>query len=122
MAKILIVDDDKDATKLLEKIMLLEGHQPTSVNVSANAPDVARTIHPDLFIVDLMMPEPNGFQLCQILRADANFALTPIIIVTAMDNMDSKTAAMNAGANDYVTKPFHPDDLANRIKALLGKV
>ena len=65
------------------------------------------------------MPEPNGFELCRILRADPNFAQTPIVIITAMDDGDSKAIALLAGANDYLMKPFRPDELAHRIKALL---
>jgi DNA-binding response OmpR family regulator len=67
-----------------------------------------------------MMPEPNGFELCRILRADPNFTNTPIVIITAMDDSDSKAIAFVAGANDFITKPFRPDELATRMKALIG--
>jgi DNA-binding response OmpR family regulator len=77
---------------------------------------------PDVLILDLMMPAPDGFQLCRMLRADPNFKNTPIIIVTALTNLDSKLVAMGAGANDYLTKPFHIDELKTRINALLEKV
>ena len=121
MKKIMIVDDDKDMTKMLGDLMSLAGFEPTLVNESNQAMDVANTVNPDLFILDLMMPEPNGFELCRMFRSDSNFSEKPILIITAMDNGDSKGIAFAAGANDYVSKPFEPDMLTARIKKLLGK-
>ena len=121
MTKILIVDDDISATTLLSKIMLLEGYESAIVNESTKAVDMAAEVKPDLFLLDLMMPDINGFELCRILRSDVRFSNTPVVIVSAMDDAISKTAAFNAGANDYVTKPFFPDDLLGRIKALIKK-
>lgn len=120
MAKILIVDDDKDATDLLEKIVRSEGYQPTSVNESYKAMEVASHFDPDLIILDLMMPKPDGFQLCRMLRANPVFAFTPIIIVTALDDSDSRVVAFGAGANDYLTKPFQVADLTEKIKDMIG--
>ena len=121
MSKILIVDDDKQITFFLEKLLSMEGYETTSINESSKALQAAGTINPDLFILDLMMPEPNGFELCKALRADPNFSRTPIVIITAMDDSDSKAIAFLAGANDYIMKPFRPDELARRMKALLNK-
>ena len=119
MAKILIVDDDLEATDLFEKFLTFEGYETTSLNESAKTVDIANTIIPDLFILDLMMPPPDGFKLCRLLRADPKFELTPIIIITALDDSDSKAIAYGAGANDYLTKPFHINELAIRVKNLL---
>ena len=80
---------------------------------------MAKSTNPDLFLLDLMMPDPDGFKLCKILRAHPDFSKTPIIIITALDDNDSRVAAFGAGANDYITKPFHIDELALRIKALI---
>lgn len=121
MSKILIVDDDKQITFYLENLLTMEGHVAISVNESSKTIDAANSFNPDLFILDLMMPEPNGFELCRMLRADPNYSKTPIVIITAMDNNDSKAIALLAGANDYLMKPFRPDVLAERMKALLGK-
>jgi CheY-like chemotaxis protein len=82
---------------------------------------VANSTIPDLILLDLMMPEPNGFEVCKMLRADPNFAKTPIVIITAMDDNASKETAYSAGANDFLTKPFRMDDLAQTIQALIGK-
>ncbi|MFL7868840.1 MAG: response regulator transcription factor [Anaerolineales bacterium] len=121
MAKILVVDDDSHATTLLEKVLALKGHQATSVNESSETIRVAHSITPDLILLDLMMPEPNGFEVCKMLRADPIFANTPIVIITAMDDNASKETAYSAGANDFLTKPFRMDDLAQTIQALIGQ-
>jgi len=121
MAKILIVDDDEQATILLEKVLAIKGHQATTVNESSETIRVANATSPDLFLLDLMMPEPNGFEVCKMLRADPNFARTPIVIITAMDDNESKETAFDAGANDYLVKPFRMDDLAQAIETLLDK-
>ncbi len=122
MTKIMIVDDDKGATDLLEKIMRSEGYQPTSVNESYKAMEVASIVEPDLFILDLMMPKPDGFQLCRMLRSNPIFAYTPILIVTALDDNDSRVVAFGAGANDYLTKPFQVAELIEKIKEMLGVI
>jgi DNA-binding response OmpR family regulator len=119
MSKILIVDDDRQITFFLEKLLSFEGHESMALNEGAKAVEAARTFKPDAFILDLMMPEPNGFELCRILRADPEFKDTPIVIITAMDDADSKAIAFVAGATDFITKPFRPDELATRIKALI---
>ena len=119
MNKILIVDDDIESTTLFEKFLSFEGYEATTVNESAKALDIANSINPDLFILDLMMPPPDGFKLCRLLRQEPKFAFTPIIIITALDDNDSKAIAYGAGANDYLTKPFHINELALRIKALI---
>jgi CheY-like chemotaxis protein len=121
MAKILIVDDDEQATTLLEKVLAIKGHVATSVNESAETMQVANSVTPDLILLDLMMPEPNGFEVCKMLRADPNYSEIPIVIFSAMDDSESKEAAFAAGANDYLTKPIRMDDLAQTIQALIGK-
>lgn len=121
MAKILIVDDDIHSTTLFETVLSMKGHEPTSVNDSSLAVQVANSTIPDLIILDLMMPEPNGFEVCEMLRSDSKFNNTPIVIFTAMGDSTSKEAAYDAGADDYLTKPFRTKDLLKRIEDLLGK-
>jgi len=121
MAKIMVVDDDKQASAFIAEVVEMEGHEAIVVNESSKAVETALSAHPDLFLLDLMMPEPDGFKLCRMLRKDQNFMRTPILIVTALDNTDSKIVAIGAGANDYLTKPFHINDLSTKIKTLLDK-
>jgi DNA-binding response OmpR family regulator len=118
MTKILIVDDDVQVTVLLGKLLTMEGYQTTAVNDSSTAHETANSVKPDLILLDLMMPDPDGFKLCRMLRADPHFMFTPIIIVTALDDNDSRIVAFGAGANDYITKPFHSNELIQRIKKL----
>ena len=121
MTKILVVDDDTQVTVLLTKLLDMEGYETYAVNDSSKAVETAHSINPDLFVLDLMMPDPDGFKLCRLLRAQTNFIFTPIIIVTALDDNDSKIVAFGAGADDYITKPFRPNDLMDRIKILIDR-
>lgn len=121
MTKIMVVDDDKEATNLLESLLKLEGYIPVSVNDSTIAVKLADSIDPDLFLLDLMMPEIDGFKLCRLLRAEKKFAHTPVIIITALSDDDSRAVAYGAGASDYLTKPYHPHELVSRIKTLIEK-
>jgi DNA-binding response OmpR family regulator len=121
MTKILVVDDDVAVTVLLGKILTSSGFEVVLVNDSAQSLNMAHETKPDFFILDLMMPEPNGFEVCRMLRADPEFEGTPILIITASDDYDSKAIAYVAGANDYITKPFDQDELPERINLLLRK-
>lgn len=116
MPKILIVDDDVTITDLMKMLVSMEGHQPTTVNDSTKAIEVADAIHPDLITLDLMMPGLTGFELCEILHNDPRFANTPVIIISARDDSASKEKAFEIGASDYLTKPFGMDDFLNKIK------
>ena len=121
MAKVLIVDDDVQATTLISEVLSAFGYKTTVVNESAMAMAVAKLIRPDIFVLDLMMPPPDGFKLCRMLRTDPNFKQTPILIVTALGDTDSRIVAMGAGANDYLAKPFGIDDLNSKVQKLLDR-
>jgi len=115
MTKIMMVDDDKLVTELLQKLLMVNGFETVAVNDSSKAVEVAKIELPDLFLLDLMMPQPDGFRLCRMLREESLFIHTPIIIVTALDDGDSRAVAFGAGATDYLTKPFHPGELKDKI-------
>ena len=118
----MVVDDDKEFTTLYKEFLTMVGFEAICENHSSKAMDLANATMPDLFLLDLMMPEPDGFKLCRMLRANMNFVRTPIIIVTALNDEDSRIVALGAGANDYLTKPFHIDELKSRIITLLERV
>ena len=120
MPKILIVDDDVSITELMKALVSMEGHQPTTVNDSPKAIETANSVNPDLITLDLMMPGLNGFELCELLHQDPKFTNTPIIVVSAKDDTESKEKAIKAGAKDYLTKPFGVDNFLQKIKALTG--
>jgi two-component system sensor histidine kinase/response regulator len=121
MTLILIVDDEVQTTTMLEKILSMAGYETIAENKSSNAMKIAKLTNPDLFILDLMMPEPDGFKLCRMLRADLKFTHTPILIVTALSDGDSQAVAYGAGATDYLIKPYEIAELKKRVKALVGK-
>jgi DNA-binding response OmpR family regulator len=121
MPKIIVVDDDKTSTALFEQVLLMYKYEVVTLNESAKTLETATEVKPDLIILDLMMPEPDGFKVCRMLRADPNLRRTPIIIVTALNDLDSKLVAMGAGANDYLVKPFHIDQLFAMIEKQLSK-
>ncbi|HSO13566.1 MAG TPA: response regulator [Anaerolineales bacterium] len=121
MKKIMVVDDDKGATSLFEEVLKAEGYEPILLNESTKAVSLAKKELPALFILDLMMPEPDGFKLCRMLRKEPEFRSTPIIIVTALNDTDSRIVAIGAGANDYLTKPFRLDRLYTSIKDHLSE-
>jgi DNA-binding response OmpR family regulator len=121
MPKIIVVDDDKTSTALFEQVLLMNKYEVVTLNESGKTIETASAVQPDLFILDLMMPEPDGFKLCRMLRAHPLFRRTPIIIVTALNDLDSRLVAMGAGANDYLVKPFHIDQLFSMIEKQLEK-
>ncbi|HET9912490.1 MAG TPA: response regulator transcription factor [Anaerolineales bacterium] len=119
--KIMVVEDDVPASTFIADVLMMAGYDPVVVNESWKAIEVADSTCPQAFLLDLMMPPPDGFKLCRMLRAHPSFKHTPILIVTALDNTDSKIVAIGAGANDYLVKPFRIDDLTTKVKDLLGE-
>ena len=122
MPKILIVDDDITITELMKALVKTEGHEPTTVNDSLQALEIAKSLNPDLITLDLMMPGLTGFELCKLMHEDPSFANTPIVIVSAKDDPESKEQAKQAGATDYLTKPFGLDEFINKIKPFVTKI
>ena len=121
MPKTLIVDDDVTITELMKALVQMEGHEPTTVNDSLQAVEIAKSVTPDLITLDLMMPGLTGFEVCKQLNDDPAFANTPIVIISAKDDPESKKKALEAGANDYITKPFGVDDFLGKISSLIQK-
>ena len=118
MAKILIIDDDVQIVALLRKVLGSAGHAAAGLSDSSKAMQAARSIYPDLFILDLIMPQPDGFKLCKMLRSDPNFSKTPILIITSIDISNSDASVF--GANGYIAKPFNFDELVTTIETQLG--
>jgi putative two-component system response regulator len=117
--RIMVVEDDEGASMFIAEVLKMEGYEPIVVNESSKAIEVAESILPHAFLLDLMMPPPDGFKVCRMLRANPVFKLTPILIVTALNDVDSKIVAIGAGANDFLVKPFHVKELAAKVKELL---
>ena len=115
----MVVEDDEPMSMFIAEVLKMEGYDPIVVNESAKAMEIASSTLPHAILLDLMMPPPDGFKLCRMLRADPVFRLTPILIVTALNDIDSKIVAIGAGANDYLVKPFHVEELASKLNRLL---
>jgi len=117
--RIMVVEDDIPTSTFIAEVLTTAGYEAIVVNESVKAMEIADSMLPQAFLLDLMMPQPDGFKLCRMLRAHRGFKHTPILIVTALDDTDSKIVALGAGANGYLTKPFHIDELILAIKDAL---
>lgn len=120
LRKILVVDDDAEMLELLGFILRKAGFAVGTAKDGVDALKKACSISPDLILLDLMMPELDGFAVCEILRGDPVTASVPIVVLTAMSGQLSRFAGLEAGANDYLTKPFSPKQLVSRIETLLA--
>ena len=120
MGKILVVDDDQGTTKLLELILSQEGYDVVCVNDSCDTLDTALIYDPNLILLDLVMPNGDGFEVCRNVREKSQFAHVPIVFFTSVGDVEKKVAAFGMGATDYIVKPVHPQELKVRIKALIG--
>ncbi|MDX2138385.1 MAG: response regulator [Chloroflexota bacterium] len=119
--RILVVDDDLDSLKLIGLMLQRNGYEVSAANTGAQALARATAEHPDLIILDVMMPDMNGYEVCRRLRANGETKLIPIIMFTAKTLIDDKVAGFEAGADDYLTKPTHPSELASRVRAILSR-
>lgn len=118
MAKILIIDDDLLITGLMQTLVTMDGNEAVIVNDSMDAVETAVAVQPDLITLDLMMPGLSGYDICQLLRADPRFDQTPIIIISAKEDTQSKEKALKLGATEYITKPFDIDHFIKTIQKL----
>ena len=119
--KILVVDDDAELVELLCFNLKKAGYAIGTALNGVDALKKARSIRPDLILLDLMLPELDGFAVCEILRRDAATASIPIIMLTALSTELGRLAGLDSGANDYVPKPFSPRLLIGRVQKLLGE-
>ncbi len=118
---ILVIDDEPDAVDLIEFNLKGAGFQVKSAHDGAEALAKARSILPSLIILDVMLPELDGFEICKLLRRDLNTAAIPIIMLTAKAAEIDRVLGLELGADDYLTKPFSPRELVLRVKKLLER-
>jgi DNA-binding response OmpR family regulator len=119
---ILIVEDEKDIVKMLEYNLQKEGFKTLSARDGEDALDAANRDHPDLVVLDLMLPGMDGLEVCKALKQGAKTAMIPIIMLTAKVQESDKVIGLELGADDYMTKPFSPRELIARIKAVLRRM
>jgi len=122
MSKILIVEDDPDIAELIRHYMEKAGHTVQRLSSGGGVLPRLRAEPVDLVILDVMLPEIDGLALCQAMRSDPAIAAIPVIMVTARGEEADRVAGLELGADDYVTKPFSPKELAARVTALLRRV
>jgi two-component system alkaline phosphatase synthesis response regulator PhoP len=120
--RIMVVDDDKDIRKLVENILVREGFVTVGADSAADAFKKLQASKPDLIILDLQLPDKDGFEVCRTLRADASTKYIPVIILTVQTLDSYKIAGLEIGADDYMTKPFNQTELLARVKAVLRRV
>ncbi len=119
--RILIVDDDLDSLKLIGLMLQRQGYDISVAHSGQQALSKAQTDNPSLIILDIMMPDMDGYEVCRRLRQNPATQPIPIIMFTAKTMVDDKVAGFEAGADDYLTKPTHPAELASRVKAVLAR-
>ena len=117
--RVLVVDDDEKTVELVKLYLNRDGYRVLTAYDGNEALRIARGGHPDLIVLDLMLPGINGLQICRTLRAESD---VPIIMLTAMTTDQDKLTGLDMGADDYVTKPFSPRELAARVRAILRRL
>jgi DNA-binding response OmpR family regulator len=118
MKKILVIDDEKKIVEIIQAYLEREGYQVLSAFDGKNAIALAQNQRPDLIVLDLMLPEISGWDVCRMIRKESD---VPIIMLTARDEVTDKIIGLEMGADDYVTKPFDPKELVSRVRAVLRR-
>lgn len=120
--KILVVEDERDIQQLVKLYLEKEGYRTVTASTGTEALKYAREEKPDLIVLDLMLPEIDGLEVCKRLRSAPDTAMLPIIMLTAKAEETDTVIGLELGADDYVTKPFSPKALVARVKALFRRV
>ena len=118
-SRILLVDDDAGVRGVLKDLLLIEGYQVVAASDGPEALAKAANLVPDLILLDVMMPNMDGFEVCEKLRADPLLGDVPVIMLTALDDSESRLRGIEAGADDFVSKPFEYVELQARVRTIL---
>ena len=118
MKKILVVEDDKKTSELVRLYLENDGYQVLAAYSGDRALEMARSERPDLIVLDLLLPQIDGLEVCRTLRAESE---VPIVMLTARTTERDKLTGLDLGADDYLTKPFSPRELAARVRAVLRR-
>ena len=121
MARILVVDDDRDVAGTIERTLRRRDHHVSVAYSGVQALQLIQGQRPDLVVLDIMMPRMGGIEVCQRIRVLPNVASVPILFLTAKGKIEDKIEGFEAGADDYLTKPFDLRELELRVKALLRR-
>jgi two-component system, OmpR family, alkaline phosphatase synthesis response regulator PhoP len=121
MERILVVDDDKEIVRLVKSYLEKSGFDVFSAFDGETALHILRREKPDLLVLDLMLPDRDGWDITRRIRSDEHLARTPIIMLTARVEDSDKIVGLEIGADDYITKPFNPREVVARVRALLRR-
>jgi len=121
MALIVVADDDVDIRELVEFKLSTMGHEIVAVGDGGAALEACRARKPDLAVLDVMMPGVSGLDAIRMIRADPALLDLPVILLTARAQESDVETGFDSGADDYITKPFSPRELASRVEALLSR-
>jgi len=116
--KILIVDDDSPTRETLTTLLADGSYELVTATNGTEALTIAPELLPDLILLDVMMPVVDGFEVCRRLRADSRLAEVPIIMLTALDDRASRLRGLEAGADDFLSKPFDGSELRTRVRTI----
>ncbi len=119
--RILVVDDDKEIVRIIRAYLQQAGYTVLTAYDGETALHIIRSDRPDLVVLDLMLPDRDGWSITRVVRADEALAATPIIMLTARVESTDRVLGLNLGADDYVPKPFDPHEVVARVRAVLRR-
>ncbi len=122
MKNILVIEDVEDHLEIVKLILEQHGYNILVATTGKEGLNVTKSCHPDLIILDVVLPEMNGYEVCKAIKSSPDTKDIPIIMLSVRSNPEDIESAYSAGANKYITKPFNLEDLINEVKKLLGEL
>jgi putative two-component system response regulator len=117
-SRVLVADDTESVRSLFRKLLLADGHDVVSVGDGAAALEAVKCHHPDVILLDVTMPKVDGLEVCRRLKADPATRLTPVVLVTGQTDLSDRIRGIEAGADEFLSKPVHPHELRARVRSL----
>lgn len=121
MAKILIAEDERDIRDLVAFTLRFAGYEVFAAANGEEAVEMAPTVNPDLILMDVRMPRMTGYEACKVMKANPDLKDIPVVFLTARGQETEIQQGLDAGAEEYLLKPFAPDQLTDRVKVILAK-
>lgn len=121
MAKIVIAEDERDIRDLIAFTLRFAGHEVAAASDGEEAVELAEKENPDLILLDVRMPRMTGYDACRVIKAKPNFVDTPVVFLSAKGQESEIETGMEAGAEEYMLKPFAPDQLTSRVAEILAR-